>query len=413
MQEPQQVQNYANFEEEKNNNNINLEDAVDVEKQLTKIYESLRKEVDPTLDCEDWWMATDPSTYTLNKLSMFFKDATTVKAIIQAQKLETIAVSLIQFLCVEPLDTPLWTPLKNLIFFIHQSCLVQHRFLIDRLPAQSKSNSWAKKIDKICESKLTKLFKEKAEALQSLKVNNSSAMSVLGNICKLKPKRDIYFSINVLLKEMDGISISKIREMMFNTIQYRDGKLIAMTIDQMNGFGANGRGAGGANSAQSFNPHTAAINSPSHFNFFDDDLPAVTEPFLPEGEPGVYTLVLDLDETLVHFFDMGPDSHFKIRPGCNEFLTELSKYYELVIFTAAMQDYADSVLDQIDKEGLIKYRLYRQHTSPYGQLIAKDLSKIGRDLSKSILVDNVADNFALQPDNGIFIKTWYDDMEDT
>ena len=204
---------------------------------------------------------------------------------------------------------------------------------------------------------------------------------------------------------------------MFNTIQYRDGKIIARAIDEMNGFTFNSKlGDDKGGDTQVFNPHNdnATINSPSHSFFFDDDLPSVEEPFLPEIEEGKeYTLVLDLDETLVHFFDMGPDSHYLVRPGCNEFLTELSKHYELVIFTAAMQDYADSVLDQIDSEGLIKYRLYRQHTSPYGQLIAKDLSKIGRDLAKSILIDNVADNFALQPDNGIFIKTWYEDMSDT
>lgn len=52
---------------------------------------------------------------------------------------------------------------------------------------------------------------------------------------------------------------------------------------------------------------------------------------------------------------MGPDSHFLIRPGCFEFIEEMSKYYELVIFTAAMQDYADSVLDQIDPNKIIKY----------------------------------------------------------
>ena len=43
----------------------------------------------------------------------------------------------------------------------------------------------------------------------------------------------------------------------------------------------------------------------------------------------------------------------------------------------------------------------------------KDLSRIGRDLSKTIIVDNVAENFQLQPDNGIFIKSWFDDMNDT
>lgn len=48
-----------------------------------------------------------------------------------------------------------------------------------------------------------------------------------------------------------------------------------------------------------------------------------------------------------------------------------------------------------------------------GNIIVKDLSLIGRDLTKTMIVDNVSDNFIMQPDSGIFIKTWYDDMTDT
>ena len=43
----------------------------------------------------------------------------------------------------------------------------------------------------------------------------------------------------------------------------------------------------------------------------------------------------------------------------------------------------------------------------------KDISKLGRDLSKTIIVDNVWENFQLQPTNGIFIKTWLSDRSDT
>jgi len=265
---------------------------------------------------------------------------------------------------------------------------------------------------------LTRLFKNKSEALQVLKVNNENAKSVMKNITNIKPKHYMYHSVLILIQELEKLQINRIRDLTFNAIMDKDGKNIAIALDKINGFSKTSKTSftNTASGTNVFSPNNAgqAIQSPSHAFFFGGDLPAVYEPFLPpvEGE-GVYSLVLDLDETLVHYFDMGPDSHFLIRPGCNKFLTELSKYYELVIFTAAMQDYADSVLDQIDKEGLIKYRLYRQHTSPHGSLIAKDLSRIGRDLSRSILVDNVADNFALQPDNGIFITTWYDDMSDT
>jgi len=71
----------------------------------------------------------------------------------------------------------------------------------------------------------------------------------------------------------------------------------------------------------------------------------------------------------------------------------MSELYEVVIFTAAMQDYADWVLNEIDKKKRITHRLYRQHALPKGARFLKDLSRLGRDLSKTIIVDNLAENF--------------------
>jgi hypothetical protein len=48
--------------------------------------------------------------------------------------------------------------------------------------------------------------------------------------------------------------------------------------------------------------------------------------------------VLDLDETLVHYYEVGGEGNFLIRPGVDKFLREMSELYEVVIFTAAMQD---------------------------------------------------------------------------
>jgi len=46
-------------------------------------------------------------------------------------------------------------------------------------------------------------------------------------------------------------------------------------------------------------------------------------------------------------------------------------------------------------------------------MIIKDLSKIGRSLHKTIIIDNLAENFLLQKDSGIFIRTWTSDRDDT
>ena len=129
-------------------------------------------------------------------------------------------------------------------------------------------------------------------------------------------------------------------------------------------------------------------------------------------ENPIYTLVLDLDETLIHNVEYGNDSYFLVRTGCVQFIETMAKYYEIVIFTAALQEYADQVIDQIDVGNNIKYRLYRQHTSQNGPFLVKDLSLLGREIKRTIIIDNISDNFILQPDNGIFISTWYDDMRD-
>ena len=90
----------------------------------------------------------------------------------------------------------------------------------------------------------------------------------------------------------------------------------------------------------------------------------------------------------------------------------MAQHFEVVIFTAAMQDYADYILDDMDRYGWISHRLYRDHTTVHQNVYQKDLSKIGRPLSKTIIVDNNPLNFRLQPANGIYIKSWFNDPHD-
>lgn len=134
----------------------------------------------------------------------------------------------------------------------------------------------------------------------------------------------------------------------------------------------------------------------------------------PSKMPDAYSLVLDLDETLVHYSEHDGMGSYEIRPGMHEFVQRMhANGYELIIFTAATQDYADWVIDQIDPDRLIHHRLYRQHALPWGPIFVKDLSRLGRDLDRVLIIDNVQENFMLQPHNGIFILSWYDDPNDT
>ena len=132
----------------------------------------------------------------------------------------------------------------------------------------------------------------------------------------------------------------------------------------------------------------------------------------PKKDVPELTLVLDLDETLVHFDDQEDGGQFLVRPFATEFLQKMSIHYEIIIFTAAMKDYADWILDRIDSNKFISHRLYRDNTSFQGDAYLKDLSKIGRPLEKTLIIDNHPENFKLQPENGIYIKTWTSDASD-
>lgn len=148
-------------------------------------------------------------------------------------------------------------------------------------------------------------------------------------------------------------------------------------------------------------------------NFILQPAPACT--FLPPKTKATpLTLVLDLDETLVHYAQISNETgEFYIRPFSQEFLIELSPFFEIVIFTAAVKCYADWIVDRLDTQGCISHRLYRCSTKQQKGVFIKDLSRIGRELSKTIIVDNNPDNFQYQSENGIFIKSWYDDPNDT
>ena len=91
----------------------------------------------------------------------------------------------------------------------------------------------------------------------------------------------------------------------------------------------------------------------------------------------------------------------------------MQKIYEIVIFTASLSLYADPLLDVIDSSNCASYRLFRDHCTLYNNTFVKDLSALGRDLKKLMIVDNSPSAYLFQPENAIPILSWNDDLKDT
>ena len=157
-------------------------------------------------------------------------------------------------------------------------------------------------------------------------------------------------------------------------------------------------------------------------------------PYLPSIDHNYkYTLVLDMDETLIHFLyqnktnnnifnfnmmeqnDLSKVGMFLLRPYAKYFIEKLKDLYEIIIFTNGTKIYCDKIIDLIDpKRENIKYRLYRSHSiNKDNDIYLKDLSLLGRDLSKIIIIDDLKKNYKLQEDNGLPITSWMGNLNDT
>ena len=142
------------------------------------------------------------------------------------------------------------------------------------------------------------------------------------------------------------------------------------------------------------------------------------------------TLVIDLDETLVHSsynkihkFDLHLpltinrticNVYVAFRPYLHSFLQAMAPIFEIVIYTASVSVYCDPLMNCIDKHNILgPLRLYREHCSRVGGSYVKDLSLLGRPLDQVCIIDNSPVAYLFQPRNAIPIISWFDDPNDT
>ena len=139
-------------------------------------------------------------------------------------------------------------------------------------------------------------------------------------------------------------------------------------------------------------------------------------------------LVLDLDETLVHSsFRPIPNPDYIIpveidgritdvyvlkRPWVDLFLIEMAEKYELVVFTASLAKYANPLMDKLDVHGVVRHRLFRDACYPFQGNYVKDLTCLGRDLRKTIIIDNSPYSYMFHPQNALPVSSFIDDPAD-
>ena len=138
-------------------------------------------------------------------------------------------------------------------------------------------------------------------------------------------------------------------------------------------------------------------------------LPDWPMPHVPQDIPCPFTLVLDLEETLIHStWDKKYGWRHAKRPGVDKFLSELSQYYEIVLFSPGSMGMTDEIVTNLDKNGAIMHRLYREATRYVDGVYIKDLDMLNRDTNKIVVIDDEEESCQLHPDNLIRVKPFVD-----
>ena len=123
-------------------------------------------------------------------------------------------------------------------------------------------------------------------------------------------------------------------------------------------------------------------------------------PYIKSPTDRKYTLILDLNKTLAFY----NDGNISLRNGLFSFLSMIKPYYELISFSCEPNDITDKIIKEIESnKKYFDYNFTREHSILYENTLVKDISLIGREISKIIIVDDDENCFRLNKENGIKI----------
>ena len=130
---------------------------------------------------------------------------------------------------------------------------------------------------------------------------------------------------------------------------------------------------------------------------------------LPEMDKNKYkySIIIELDETLVHYCEENDNYFVKVRYGGESFLEYVHKFCEIIILSTSSSEYSDIVIENINKKNnIIEHKIYSEN---YDSI---DLSKINRDMDKTFIICHNNNFFNAPEKNIIKLKEFTGDEND-
>ena len=393
------INNYNNYNIYNNNNyldnnlyknnkttnsiSINIEDLIIFEEKLTGIIFFLKNRKEVNKQCYDFWnFFYNSSIY--QKIEKTFIDEKEIEIIRLSINYELLSIMLCyEFSFDKKVLNKTYILLLEILQLNHRNLIIICENIINKIPLENQANTWVLKLSEIIQNYKNEEDNYSQIEPYSVKINN--------NTDKIAKKiRNILYNYkteysSLIMSLMKKINLKNYEEIndFFREYIYRIES--AKKTPNIMGFKNN----------QGFVPSRP--------------------PYILSPREKPYTLVLGLDETLANFQQINyTQGVLKLRPYLTEFLENVSRYYELILFTSKTQYYAEPIIRAIEqKKKYFDFIFYRENCIMIQNDFVKDLTRIGRSLDSIIIVDNMPEYFRLQKENGIIIKSfWAKDPND-
>ena len=399
---------YDNREYSKREKFINIEDLLILEEKFSDVLTSVKSKHNTPNECFELLNSYQQSS-VYNNFENYFNSIES-KNIVHASIMYLIYDVIIcyHFSFDIPFFDTCYKYLENILEINHKTFLLLCNIISNKISSSNTDNIWVEK--------LRQMLKEN---LNHIELNNKEYISFLMEHKNINFKNPS--SSNLLEIKFYTIKIEKYLQLFLNTISHTNPlksefyslfeNLFSISADKLLHFFKSK-----IIRVINQNASVAGIESQNLLSNIDNYI--VEVPYLKNKCTKKFSLVLDLDETLISFkLEPGDENKgtIRFRPYLDSFLQKVREKYEIIVFTSGTKDYADPLEDAIEQEeNYFDARLYRQHTVAYGKDIVKDISRIGRPLDKICIVENMPQNYRLQKENGILIKSFYgEDIYDT
>lgn len=288
---------------------INLEDLLVIEEKLFEILSVINTNEICYHECFDWWNLYFNSSLC-GSFEHYFKDIQNKQIIREYMFSEMICICLAYDSCFD-LDyyESITYILKTIFYSLHENFLILCDYFLSKISSESYGNIWVKKLEELITQNL-KLKDLKNKHTKEIKNNNKCIFDYIKLVLKNHPNESISDPLNAFINNLTKLSVTTLNDFFRSKIIRIENK-------------------------KASNLASCLVESG------DEELKIVPAPYLKDKPEKEYCLVLDLDETLIHFkIDAKDDSSgvLRLRPGIYKFLDEVSKYYEIIVFTAATSD---------------------------------------------------------------------------